>query len=56
MPNEQMSYYLRREQDALQLAQAAREPSIRRIHLEMAVRYADLAAHARDRTGRVAES
>ncbi|WP_157216238.1 hypothetical protein [Flavisphingomonas formosensis] len=44
MPQDQISYYRRREQDERQMARVAPEPSIRRIHLDMAARYAQLAA------------
>ena len=42
---QQVAYYLRREQDARRLAEDAADPSIQRIHLEMATRYAKLAGN-----------
>jgi len=56
MRQDPISYYLRREQDARVQAQAAREPAIQRIHLDMAARYARLAAKEGQPTGRAAES
>lgn len=37
-------YYLRRAQHSRELAENAANPSIARIHLDMAVRYEDLAS------------
>ena len=43
-------YYLKREEQERALATTAIDPSIRKIHLEMAVRYAKLAnSHERTR-------
>jgi hypothetical protein len=41
------AYYLRREQQSRDLAQSARDPGIRKIHLDMAQHYAELATETR---------
>lgn len=43
------AYYLRREQQSRDLAGNARDDAIRKIHLDMARRYAELAAEAQAR-------
>ena len=42
--DQQIEYYRRRERDARRLANGAADPSIRSIHLDMAKRYARMAA------------
>jgi hypothetical protein len=41
------AYYLRREEQSRDLAASARDAGIREIHLDMARRYAELAAETR---------
>ena len=43
------AYYLRREQQEIDLAHRAEDAGIRNIHMQMAVRYSELAVEVRQK-------
>lgn len=51
--DDDQQYYRRRHQEALTMAQSATEPAVRKIHDELAQRYAGLALGSNDHTNTV---